>query len=186
MRGKEGGATVCSPGGVGCNYRERSKWGRRGDVSGNVIFHFNGGLFCLLRFLGLFYRPLDPSLISFICFSCLLRRRFYCSPFIRGPVLVPPSLRLALLIPVTAASSSCSCRLDSFLLSWRERLNSLRPLFAPDSLSSFLGLVATSRPPTAETVASEMHVSHSCFRLEFLIVFTSCEEIQQNNTITRW
>lgn len=73
-----------------------------------------------------------------------------------------PLLVFALLIPVTAASSSCSCRLDSFLLSWRERLNSLRPLFAPDSLSSFLDLVvATSRPPTAETVAVEIRVSHS-------------------------
>lgn len=62
------------------------------------------------------------------------------SSFIRGPVLRSlPFFVLALLIPVTAASSSCSCRLDSFLLSWRERLNSLRLLFAPDSLSSFLG-----------------------------------------------
>lgn len=83
------------------------------------------------------------------------------------PVLVPLPPRLRSSYPRhPAASSSCSCRLDSFLLSWRERLNSLRSLFTPDSLSSFLGLVvATSRPPTAETVIAEMRVSHSCLRL---------------------
>lgn len=97
-------------------------------------------------------RPPNSSLIPFICFSCLLRRSFCRGPFIRSPVLVPLPLRLRSSYPRhPAASSSCSCRLDSFLLSWRERLNSLRSLFTPDSLSSFLGLVVATfrghRPP---------------------------------------
>lgn len=119
-------------------------------------------------------RPPDSSLIPFICFSCLLRRSFCRGPFIRSPVLVPLPLRPRSSYPRhPAASSSCSRRLDSFLLSWRERLNSLRSLFTPDSLSSFLGLVvATSRPPTAETVIAEMRVSHSCLRLGPFVLVT--------------
>lgn len=77
--------------------------------------------------------------------------------FIRGPVPVPPSLRLRSSYPRYCRFFLLLLRLDSFLLSWRERLNSLRPLFAPDSLSSFLGLVllvTTSRPSTAETVGN--------------------------------
>lgn len=113
-----------------------------------------------------------PSPSPFICFSCLPRWGFYRGPFIRGPVLVPPSppsftFRVALLIPAAAASS---CRLDSFLLSWRERLNSLRPFFAPVLLSSSFSFVfvATSRPPTVETVAVE---AYECFKfvLELLL-----------------
>lgn len=118
--------------------------------------------------------PILSSLIPFICFSCLLRRSFCRGPFIRSPVPVPLPLRLRSSYPRhPAASSSCSCRLDSFLLSWRERLNSLRSLFTPDSLSSFLGLVvATSRPPTAETVIVEMRVSRSCLRLGPFVLVT--------------
>lgn len=121
-----------------------------------------------------FLPPPHPSPSPFICFSCLPRWGFYRGPFIRGPVSGSPFsapsfiFRVALLIPAAAASS---CRLDSFLLSWRERLNSLRPFFAPVSLSSFFSFVlfvATSRPPTVVTVAAE---AYECiaFVLEHLL-----------------
>lgn len=76
----------------------------------------------------------------------------------------PFPLSAALLILPLPSSSARFCQLDSFLLSRRERLNSLRPLFAPVSLSSFPSVlssrrVATPRPPTAEIVKVEIRVS---------------------------
>lgn len=153
---------VCLPGGVGCNYRERSKWDRRGDVSGNIIFHFNGGLFCLLYFLGLFYLPLNPSLIPFICFSCL-RRRFYRGLY-HDPVLVPlspsSSLFLSPLLPLlllAPAGSTASFYLGANVLIACGR--SSRPTrFLPSSISSFSWLLRGHRPPKS----LEMRISHSC------------------------
>lgn len=124
----------------------------------NVIFHFNGSLFCLHR--SLFFSLSDFSAVPSSFSSCLFvasfslsfsllrvvvslffppSRGFYRGPFIHGPRPHLPFFRDALLIlaavAAVAASSSYSCRLDSFLLSRRERLNSLRPFFAPTLLS---------------------------------------------------
>lgn len=78
------------------------------------------------------------------------------APFIHGPVLVPRSSPRRSSYPrcaAAAASSSSSyfCRLDSFLLSRRERLNSLRPLFAPTLLSSSLDFLRLPRGYLAAT-----------------------------------
>lgn len=117
--------------------------------------------------------PLPPHLFVSLCFPRREILPWLLYPRSQVPLSPPAHLSCRhLLIPVAAVSSSCSCRLDSFLLSRRERLNSLRPLFTPVSRSFPLGLiflVATSRPQTIEMVTVVVYVSHLYIYLRFNI-----------------
>lgn len=84
---------------------------------------------------------LPPHLFVSLCFPRREILPWLLYPRSRVPFFLSLPARFALLIPV-AAVSSCSCRLDSFLLSRRERLNSLRPLFTPVSRSFPFGFIS--------------------------------------------
>lgn len=127
----------------------------RGCHGENVIFHFNGGLFCvpLLRSRTFLAAPSSPSRTTpFICFFSLLRSGIlHRGPFIRGPVLVPspfPPLFLfflSLLLLLASASSTASFYLGANVLI------ACGPLFAPVSLSSFPSVSSTPRGYSAAT-----------------------------------
>jgi len=125
----------------------------RGCHGEDVIFHFNGGLFCACpsRSPGLFSPPpRSPSRSPVYLFlfpppvgdpppwPLYSRSHSGGLPLSSLSFPSPPStFSVVLLIPAASSSVRSRSRLDSFLLSRRERLNSLRPLFAPTSASPF-------------------------------------------------